>query len=429
MSFNILTMQLSSEPDVVLVRQRARQISKMLGFEAQDQTRVATAVSEIARNALTYAGGGKVEFQVSGRTAPQFMVISISDLGKGIANLDEVLEGRYQSPTGIGTGIVGARRLMDQFQVESTPGSGTKVLLKKLLPVGASCVHPERISEIGAELARLGPQDPIGEIQQQNQELLQTLDELRDRQEDLLRLSNELEETNRGVVALYAELDEKADHLRKADELKSRFLSNMTHEFRTPVNSIIALSRLLLSRMDGDLTSEQEKQVQFISTAAENLSTLVNDLLDLSKVEAGKVEIHPSEFAVEDLFGTLRGMLKPLLVSEGVSLVFEDPEGLPLLNTDEGKVSQILRNFISNALKFTKHGEIRVSAQFDPKLDAVVFSVTDTGIGVPGRSTGIHFPRIYSDPQSAPETSQRNRVRASADEEARRTPGGIGRGA
>jgi signal transduction histidine kinase len=121
------------------------------------------------------------------------------------------------------------------------------------------------------------------------------------------------------LVALYAELDEKADHLRRADELKSRFLSNMTHEFRTPVNSIIALSRLLLARVDGDLSSEQEKQVRFISTAADDLSTLVNDLLDLAKVEAGKIEVHASEFNVGDLFGALRGMLKPLLVSERVS--------------------------------------------------------------------------------------------------------------
>src|SRR5262249_47666402 len=162
---------------------------------------------------------------------------------------------------------------------------------------------------------------------------------------------------------LYAELDEKADHLRRADALKTKFLSNMSHEFRTPVNSILALSRMLLERTDGELTAEQARQITFIRKAAEGLSELVNDLLDLAKVEAGKITVHPVEFEVGNLFGALRGMLRPLLVSESVALVFEAPEGLPVLRTDEGKVSQILRNFISNALKFTEHGEVRVSAR------------------------------------------------------------------
>ena len=106
---------------------------------------------------------------------------------------------------------------------------------------------------MAASLAREGPQDAFQELQHQNQELLNALEEIRTRQIELTRLNRELEDTNRGVVALYAELDEKADHLRRADELKSRFLSNMSHEFRSPLNSILALSGLLLNRSDGEL--------------------------------------------------------------------------------------------------------------------------------------------------------------------------------
>src|SRR5690606_18415936 len=125
-------------------------------------------------------------------------------------------------------------------------------------------------------------------------------------------------DTNRGMVALYAELDEKADHLRRADEMKSRFLSNTSHEFRTPLSSIRALSKLLLDRCDGDLTAEQEKQVRFIQESAVNLSELVNDLLelvnellDLAKIESGKVGVHPERCNVADMFSALRGMLRP----------------------------------------------------------------------------------------------------------------------
>jgi CheY-like chemotaxis protein len=155
----------------------------------------------------------------------------------------------------------------------------------------------------------------------------------------------------------------------------------MSHEFRTPLNAILSLSRLLLSCTDGDLTPEQEKQVSYIRSSAEDLSELVNDLLDLAKVEAGKIVVRPREFEVEDLFSALRGMLRPLLVSTSVDLIFDEPMGIPNLFTDDSKISQVLRNFISNALKFTEHGSVRVAAQL---IDAehVRFSVADTGIGI-----------------------------------------------
>src|SRR5215831_9343683 len=370
------------ERDVVLARQRARQIASLVGFDTQDQTRIATAVSEVARNAFEYARGGDVEFRLEGVTAPQPLVIEIKDRGPGIRDLAAVLEGRYRSRTGMGVGIVGARRLMDRFEITCPPGGGTTVVLSRLLPRRAGVLGEDAIARLKGGLESQQPSDPFEEIQRQNQELLRALDELGKRQEELAALNRELEDTNRGVVALYAELDEKADHLRRADELKSRFLSNMTHEFRTPVNSIQALARMLLDRTDGELSSEQERQVVFIRRAADALSDLVNDLLDLAKIEAGKTVIRPIEFEVGHLFGALRGMLKPLLVNESVALVFEEPEDLPPLYTDEAKVSQILRNFLSNAIKFTERGEVRVTARYLEDENAVAFAVADTGNGI-----------------------------------------------
>src|SRR5262249_24110184 len=150
------------------------------------------------------------------------------------------------------------------------------------------------------------------------------------------------------VVALYAELNEKADFLQRASELKSRFLSNMSHEFRTPLNSILGLTQILLDRLDGDLSPEQEKNVRVVRSSAQGLTELVNDLLDLAKVEAGKVTVRPAFFHVSSLFAALRGMLRPLIAhNSSIVLTFEDPEEDAELYTDEAKVSQILRNFIS----------------------------------------------------------------------------------
>lgn len=388
MRTTILTVEIRYEQDVVLARQRARQIAQALGFDTQEQTRLATASSEIARNAFQYAKGGKVEFWVEGES-PQSFLICTRDKGPGIPNLEDILDGQYNSTTGMGVGIIGSRRLMDRFHIESTPGQGTMVVMGKTLPKQAPVVTGQRLAQIADELVMrspsvsggLSPQNPYEEIQQQNQELLRALEELRKREEQLTQLNRELEDTNRGVVALYAELDEKAESLQKVNELKTRFLSNMSHEFRTPLNSIISLSRLLLDRMDGDLTAEQEKQVAFIRKAAESLSDLVNDLLDLAKVEAGKVDVHPNEFEVSELFATLRGMLRPLLAhNSSIALVFEDPIDIPTLYTDEGKVAQIMRNFISNALKYTEKGEVRIAAH--RKGNRVAFCVTDTGIGI-----------------------------------------------
>src|SRR4029077_11221203 len=162
-----------------------------------------------------------------------------------------------------------------------------------------------------ATIERQPSENPYEELQQQNKELMRTLEELRARQAELAQLNRELDEKNRGVVSVYGELNDKADFLQRASELKSHFLSNMSHEFRTPLNSILALSQILIDRMDGELSAEQERQVTFIRRSAQDLTDLVNDLLDLAKVEAGRVTIRPTAFSVESLFSALRGMLRP----------------------------------------------------------------------------------------------------------------------
>ena len=381
MSIRLPGVRIEQERDVVVSRQRARRLAELLGFDKREQTRIATAVSEIARNAYAYAGGGRVEFEVEGDSRPQLFVVRVIDAGRGIRDVQRVISGDYRSTTGLGLGMVGSKRLMDAFDVESSP-RGTTVTMRKLLPRGVPLVNLATAKLILEAVARDAAFDPFAALRQQNAELMHTLEDLRRRQEELERLNAEMEDTNRGVVALYAELDERADHLRRADELKTRFLSNMSHEFRTPLNSILALSRILLDRMDGPLTDEQERQIEFIRKAADDLSELVNDLLDLAKVEAGKIVIRPAECSIDQLFGALRGMLRPLLVNPSVTLVFEEAADLPPITTDEAKVSQIVRNFISNALKFTEHGEVRVTARLTSDGAAVAIAVADTGIGI-----------------------------------------------
>jgi signal transduction histidine kinase len=201
----------------------------------------------------------------------------------------------------------------------------------------------------------------------------------------------ELAETNKGVVALYAELDQNALQLREAADLKSRFLSYMSHEFRTPLASITSVSDILLAGMDGPLTAEQERQLRFVQGSVRELSEMVDDLLDLAKVEAGRISISAEWFEMVDLFSALRGMFRPIVGVGSVSLIFEEPEQVPPIYTDDKKLAQILRNFISNALKFTSQGEVRVSARMIGAM--IEFAVTDTGIGIAKE----HLPALFSD--------------------------------
>src|SRR3984957_962309 len=210
-------------------------------------------------------------------------------------------------------------------------------------------------------------------------------------QSELALLESELAETNKGVLALYAELDENAMQLREAADLKSRFLSYMSHEFRTPLASITSITDILLGCMDGPLTAEQQRQLQFVRGSVRELTEMVDDLLDLAKVDAGRISISPEWFEMVDLFSALRGMFKPIVGTGNVSLIFEEATEIPQIYSDDKKLSQILRNFISNALKFTTEGEVRVSARSAGE-GMVEFAVSDTGIGI----AQDHLPALFS---------------------------------
>ncbi|NML98002.1 histidine kinase [Paraburkholderia sp. RP-4-7] len=388
MAETLYAMPIDSEFAVVAARRRARELGEALAFTAQDQTRIATSVLEVARTVLNATPHGRAEFLLDEASRPQGLLIRFVAPATTLDHLSGRPAGAVRAtgadePAGA-LGVLAAQRLMDACLFEDAAGDAVVTLTKRLPeqapPTSATAVANHALLAEGA--AASGAQGSFDEVQRQNRELVNVLSDLRERQEELIRLTRELEDTNRGVVALYAELDERADHLRRADEAKSRFLSNMSHEFRSPLYSIRALSKLLMDRADGELTDEQAKQVRFIRKAAEELSETVDDLLDIAKIEAGKIELRPAEFEVANLFSALRGMLRPLLPASGVDLLFDPCDDIPPVFADEGKVSQILRNFISNALKFTERGEVRVRAQYDAAQQLLTFSVSDTGIGI-----------------------------------------------
>lgn len=387
----LLKTEIRNETDIVAVRRKARDIAEYLGLDVQGQTKVATAVSEIARNAYEYARGGLVEFRIEDQPFIN-MVVIVTDRGPGIEKLKEILRGTYVSPQGMGLGLMGARKLMDDTAIETEAGKGTTVTMRKFVPSRKNLLRPDELKVLMDQIMGTSSGDPISELQRQNQEILLAMNALNEKKEELTRINQELEDTNRGVVALYAELDEKAEILRRANESKTSFLSDMTHEFRSPLNSILGISQILLTEAKQENAAEREKQVNFIIKAARGLSDLVNDLLDIAKIEAGKISVKPSQFTVNEIMSSLRGLMRPLMNNENVNLTFEFSGDLTL-NTDEAKLTQILRNFISNALKYTESGDITVRATEDG--DQITFSVRDTGIGIPEESLSQIFEEFF----------------------------------
>ena len=227
-----------------------------------------------------------------------------------------------------------------------------------------------------ALLASLVPQDYADSVREAGQ----AVHELVTLNRQLARQKARLEESNKAIQALHAELEQHADRLRTSAEIKSRLVAGVSHEFRTPLHSILGLSRLLLAASDGPLNDEQQMQVSFIRDSAEELSRMINDMLDLSRLDAGTAPIRAARFALRDFWSALRGTMRPLVRDEdAVHLLFEPAPDIEL-ETDQGKLGQILRNLIANALKFTERGVVRLTAAVAGTDLRVV--VEDTGIGI-----------------------------------------------
>ena len=191
-----------------------------------------------------------------------------------------------------------------------------------------------------------------------------------------------LDEQNRFLRITQKELERKSKDVEESSKYKSEFMANMSHELRTPLNSTLILSKLLKDNSKGNLTKEQVEYAATIYTAGNDLLNLINDILDLSKVEAGKLEIYAEKFSVDEMTGTLRTLFMPIVREKKINLVLKHAEGTPdFITTDRLRVEQILKNLLSNAVKFTSDGEVRLDVS-SGNNNEISFKVSDTGIGI-----------------------------------------------
>jgi len=219
-------------------------------------------------------------------------------------------------------------------------------------------------------------------LETQQAELEQTNEKLSEQAQTLADQRDELDQRNTTLGRIQAQLEERAEELQRASRYKSEFLANMSHELRTPLNSSLILAKLLAENANGNLSDEQVKFAESIYSAGNDLLNLINDILDIAKVEAGKLEVRPERTPLASMLEGLRDVFVPLAGERSLSFVIEQQGELPqVLFTDRQRAEQILRNLLSNAFKFTDRGGVTlsVSRQDDNYL---AFAVRDTGIGI-----------------------------------------------
>jgi len=369
----VLTVAIRRERDVLTARQRARQIGQFLGFSVGDTTRITTALSEIARNALEYGGGGTVTFTVQQLSpARQELVMRVEDTGAGIADVAAVMSPEYRSRTGMGIGISGSCALMDRLDVTSAAGAGTCVVMAKALPWATRFAAAEA-SQLSVALAKSHDETPLGELQLQNQLLLASIERAE-------------------AAQLVAE---------RSLVVRERFMALTTHELRTPLNAIMGYLDLLDLDLAASLSEKQQLYFDRARRATRQLLGLTNDFLDMAQGDAGRLRIERHAGAARHVMAEAASLVAPQAALRDVELRLAETSDRVMYLGDSDRVRQVLVNLLGNAVSFTPAGgvvEITAASSHEPPPGDrsgdgpwCAIRVADTGPGIPSEKLAHVF--------------------------------------
>jgi signal transduction histidine kinase/ActR/RegA family two-component response regulator len=358
----VLTVKLHSDHTLVMLRDRCRQVAELFGLERLQRTRLTTAVSEIGRNALQHGGGAVVTFLVGeARTRPGLQAVCVQVVDKGPGVPTSVWVNGTIAPERATGGLRGSQRLVDAFTLTATPGQGTVVAMEMHFPRDAAPLSLEAINARVDELVRRKPQSPREELEQQNREMLQTLEELRARQLEL----------------------------EQAAVRKNEFVAMLAHELRNPL-SAISMAVTVLDRKQTVTQQEIKKYGASIGRQTAQLTRLIDDLMDISRLSLGKVQLEREVIDVGSVVAQAIEMTRAFIDAKHHRLTVSIPVEKIWIHADVVRMKQVISNLLHNAARYTPTGgtlEVSIAGV----QGFVSVTVRDNGIGMDAATLPLIF--------------------------------------
>jgi signal transduction histidine kinase len=393
---NIVKLTLANELDVVLAYKRARQLSELTGMNLPSQTKFATAVSEIGRNVIEHVGEGTIEFFIGEKKGVLYLAALITDRGRGIPDLDDILRVARPDIRTKGCGIVHSRRLVDLFHMESSPAKGTRAQLALKIPARHPVFSKALIESWQEQFRREIQVSPYEEIKQQNMDILDVLEVLRlknietDNQlEEIKGLNAHLAQSNQEVYELLAERNATNALLEKMNKELEQFAYTVSHDLRAPLKNIEGLLSLLRKT---PAVAEDEKARLYCTMLLEQsqrMDKLIQGILAYAR--SGRQQVEKTTVQLGRL---VQGVVDSLSVPPGMHIHLSDR--LPVLEAEEIYLQQVFGNLIGNAIKYHDQPEGNVYVDCQDAGDLYRFSVADDGPGIPDSQHEKVFNMYYT---------------------------------
>jgi signal transduction histidine kinase len=376
----IVEVSLERELDLVIAYKKAMQLAEISGLNFTEQTKFATAVSEISRNALVHGGGGMVSFYISQGGLHFYVEAVVNDAGPGIKQLAQMLERVSNLPEGQRTGIYNCKRLSDKFEMDSTEGKGTCVRIGRRLPANHPPINHMILSGWRKHFSQLSPASPYDEIKRQNHLLLTTLEELKQSKQqvqtqldEIQSLNSELEQNYSKLMKLSKEYAQQNELLKKRNEELDEFAHIVSHDLKGPIHNLKGLVKLL---EQGRAKNPQEVYYMF-KGQFKKMENLIESILTYSRT--GHEEVEKKKVDLNVLLQELaEGLSRP------DSFLIEIAPDFPIILTEEIFMFQVYSNLLINAIKYNDKVTGRVKLGFDQMESGEFFYyVEDNGLGIP----------------------------------------------